>query len=169
MPHYGLMCRSLRDAAFFATYASRRARGSVDEYVGFPNALVVTRALNAIQDAAERHLDVHVADAVPTSRRRTTRGMHALEDARDVASDGEEEGIVVVSFASCAPSWLNYKQRWGWALLRLLVPRPCLGHLDRLRALTHLWRHGRVSAEARLAAIQAAMDHKHTTDLNFQQ
>eukprot|EP00965_Chrysotila_dentata_P005828 191907-Pleurochrysis_carterae.AAC.1 len=61
MPYYGLMCRSLRDTAFFATYASRRTRGSVDEYVGFPNALAVTRALNAIQDAPERHLDVHVA------------------------------------------------------------------------------------------------------------
>eukprot|EP00965_Chrysotila_dentata_P172078 5678686-Pleurochrysis_carterae.AAC.1 len=33
MPRYGLMCRSLRDTAFFATYASRRTRGSVDEYV----------------------------------------------------------------------------------------------------------------------------------------
>eukprot|EP00965_Chrysotila_dentata_P068320 2259270-Pleurochrysis_carterae.AAC.1 len=32
MPQYGLMCRSLRDTAFFAQYVSRRARSSVDEY-----------------------------------------------------------------------------------------------------------------------------------------
>eukprot|EP00965_Chrysotila_dentata_P057341 1901712-Pleurochrysis_carterae.AAC.1 len=62
MPHYGLMCCSLRDTAFFAKYASRRTKSSVDEYAGFPNALAVTRALNAIQDAAERHLDVHIAE-----------------------------------------------------------------------------------------------------------
>eukprot|EP00965_Chrysotila_dentata_P007514 244096-Pleurochrysis_carterae.AAC.1 len=51
------MCRSLRDTAFFAQYVFRRTRSSVDEYAGFPNALAVTGALNAIQDAARRHLD----------------------------------------------------------------------------------------------------------------
>ena len=61
MPQYGLMCRSLRDTAFFAQYVSRRTRSSVDEYAGFPNALAVTRALNAIQDAARRHLDSQLA------------------------------------------------------------------------------------------------------------
>eukprot|EP00965_Chrysotila_dentata_P148478 4902231-Pleurochrysis_carterae.AAC.1 len=57
MPQYGLMYRSLRDPEFFAQYKSRRTRGSIDEYAGFPNALAVPRALNAIQDAARRHLD----------------------------------------------------------------------------------------------------------------
>eukprot|EP00965_Chrysotila_dentata_P242805 6205066-Pleurochrysis_carterae.AAC.2 len=38
-------------------YASRRTRSSIDEYAGFSNALAVTRVLNAIQDAARRHLD----------------------------------------------------------------------------------------------------------------
>eukprot|EP00965_Chrysotila_dentata_P180613 5962360-Pleurochrysis_carterae.AAC.1 len=32
MPQYGLMCRSLRDTAFFTQYVSRRTRSSVDEY-----------------------------------------------------------------------------------------------------------------------------------------
>eukprot|EP00965_Chrysotila_dentata_P004525 147304-Pleurochrysis_carterae.AAC.1 len=87
------MCRSLRDTAFFAKYASRRAKSSVDEYAGFPNALAVTRALNAIQDAAERHLDVHIAEvATPTStRRRTPRCINALDDSRSAWSE-EEEG-----------------------------------------------------------------------------
>eukprot|EP00965_Chrysotila_dentata_P016763 556318-Pleurochrysis_carterae.AAC.1 len=77
MPHYGLMCRSLRDTAFFAKYASRRTRGSVDEYAGFPNALAVTRALNTIQDAAERHLNVYIAEvATPTPTRRRARARH---------------------------------------------------------------------------------------------
>eukprot|EP00965_Chrysotila_dentata_P005826 191874-Pleurochrysis_carterae.AAC.1 len=71
MPHYGLMCRSLRDTAFFAKYAS----SSVDEYAGFPNALAVTRALNAIQDAAECHLDVYIAEVATPTRRRAPRGI----------------------------------------------------------------------------------------------
>eukprot|EP00965_Chrysotila_dentata_P124498 4114449-Pleurochrysis_carterae.AAC.1 len=84
MPHYGLMCRSLRDTAFFAKYASRRTKSSVDEYAGFPNALAVTRALNAIQDAAEhspgrshrRGGDVDVDSETPTAQPQRA-GRHA--------------------------------------------------------------------------------------------
>eukprot|EP00965_Chrysotila_dentata_P244684 6206115-Pleurochrysis_carterae.AAC.2 len=47
------MCRSLRDTPFFARFASRRSQSTIDLYSGFPNALTVQGALNAIHDAAE--------------------------------------------------------------------------------------------------------------------
>eukprot|EP00965_Chrysotila_dentata_P000112 4021-Pleurochrysis_carterae.AAC.1 len=52
------------------------------------------RALSAIQDAAERRLDVHIAEVATPTRRRAPRGIDALEDTRSAWSEEEEDGNV---------------------------------------------------------------------------